>query len=84
MFGLPQEVLGPLGALVLALAVIAGLVKFLSMLWKTHLEADADDRAQRDKAIALLEVNLEATQRMARAWEERNKRDAARTRKGDP
>lgn len=71
------DLLGPTALLVAALTAVG-------VLWREHLKADADDRTQRDKAITLLEVNLEATQRMARAWEERNKRDAARHRRDDP
>ena len=73
----PDAFLGPVALLVAALVAVGAL-------WREHLKADADDRAQRDKAIALLEVNLDAMQRMARAWEERNRRDAAQRRRSDP
>lgn len=73
----PDAFLGPAALLVAALVAVGAL-------WREHLKADADDRAQRDKAIALLEATLDGTQRMARAWEERNRRDAAQRRRGDP
>jgi hypothetical protein len=72
----PDALLGPLALLVGALLSVA-------VLWREHLRADADDRAQRDKAIGLLEASLDANQRMAHAWEERNRRDAAARRRSD-
>jgi len=59
-------------------------------LWRTHLEADRDDRDQRDRALALLEKALDgnreaaaASKSMATAWDERNRIDAARRRRID-
>lgn len=54
---MPPEVLGPLGLTV-------GAVVAVIVLWRDHLRADADDRAQRDWAMGLV-------QRMAEAWEKR-------------
>ena len=81
--GIPSEVFGPAGALVLSIAVIAGLVKLAMILWKEHLKADQDDRDQRDRAIGLLEQLVPSVNRMADAWEARNKADAARRRRND-
>lgn len=80
----PPELLGPVGALVLAILVLGGLVKVLLMLWHEHLKADEDDRAQRDRALAIVADLVPAVKAMAAAWEARNKADAARRRRGDP
>lgn len=72
-----DALLGPLALLVAALLAIG-------VLWREHMRADQDDRDQRDKAMLLLEAALDGTKRMATAWEERNKRDAAARRRGDP
>ena len=88
--GIPPEVFGPAGALVLAILVIVGLVKLAMILWKEHLKADQDDRDQRDKALHLLEEavagnksHADANRSMAAAWDARNKADAARKRRED-
>lgn len=67
---------------------LGGLALF--SLWREHLKADQDDRAQRDRALALLElaergneVAAEAGKAMAAAWAERNRMDAARQRRQD-
>lgn len=71
------QVLGPLGALV-------GAVVTVVVLWREHVKADADDRAQRDKAIAIAETAVAGLARLADAWETRNRDDAQRRRLGDP
>ena len=80
---MPTELLGPTGALVAALFGVAALARAIVVLWKEHLEADKDDRAQRDRAIALLEDLAPGVKAMAAAWELRNRNDAARRRKED-
>ena len=79
----PDQLTGPLGALVLALAGLGLAAKAIHTLWKEHLEADRDDRGQRDRAMALAETAIEGTRRMAEAWEERNRRDRERHRHDD-
>lgn len=55
---MPPELLGPLGLTVaLGFAVVA--------LWRDHLRADADDRAERDRAAALLAAQTPAIDRLA-------------------
>jgi hypothetical protein len=80
---LTSEVVGPTGALVLAVIILGVVGKVIQALWKEHLEADKDDRAQRDRAMALAETAAEGTRRMAEAWEQRNARDRQRSRPGD-
>ena len=59
---MPPELLGPLGLTVaLAFAVVA--------LWRDHTRADADDRVQRDTAIAGWKAQTDATNRVADALE---------------
>lgn len=73
---MPAELYGPLGLLVgLGLAVAA--------LWRDHLRADADDRVQRDIAIAGWREQTAATNRLAAAIEKRNARDAQTHRGAD-
>jgi hypothetical protein len=73
-----------------AAGVITALLVVVGVLWRAHLLADADDRQQRDKALALLEAALAANHDhavaqadMAKAWDVRNKADAARRRRND-
>jgi hypothetical protein len=56
-----SAVLGPLGALVLAVIVLAGLTRAFVVLWREHLKADKDDRDQRDKALAIAHDQVAAT-----------------------
>lgn len=42
----------------------------VAALWRDHLRADAEDRAQRDRAIALSEAQVAATNRVAEGQEE--------------
>jgi predicted outer membrane lipoprotein len=81
---MPPELLGPLG-LTAALAFAVGA------LWREHLRADADDRIQRDRAIAVSEAQTDATERVARnqeelvaAFREFVREQATRQRRGDP
>ena len=81
---MPPEILGPTGLLVAALLAIAFLVRvILSVLWPEHLRADADDRAQRDTAIAGWTSATSGLARLAEAWEQRNREDAIRHRADD-
>lgn len=70
------ELLGPLALTVAALYVIREL-------WREHLAADADDRAQRDTAIIGWRDQTAATNRLADAIEQRNRDDVTRQRRGD-
>lgn len=77
---MPPDLLGPT-------ALLAGALIAVGVLWREHTKADADDRAQRDQALALLAValagNTEAavgSKAMAAAWDERNRIDNERNR----
>lgn len=73
---MPPELLGPLGlTIALGLAVLA--------LWRDHIRADADDRAQRDTAIAGWRDQTNATTRLADAIEAKARDDGARKRQAD-
>lgn len=78
-----DKILGPTGALVFSVVVVIALARALWILWKEHLKADADDRAQRDSAFALAQTAVDGIKRMAEAWEERNRRDRERGRRDD-
>lgn len=83
---------GVVAILLLILGSGAWIVfRVVKELWRDHLSADHDDRAQRDRALDLLETSLQANRDhakasadMANAWNERNKADAARRRRMDP
>jgi hypothetical protein len=86
----PPELLGPVGALVLAIAGLIAVSRFTVLLWRVHLEADADDRAQRDRAFVndeksqeLLRISLDNHKASIAAWNRRLDADAARNRKSD-
>lgn len=74
---MPDALLGPTAALVGAIIVIG-------TLWREHLRADAEDRRQRDEAIAEAREQLAVTERLTAALEARNRRDANRRRREDP
>jgi hypothetical protein len=85
-----EQLAGPVGALVLALFIIAGLARVIQLLWRDHLAADQDDRTQRDHALELLAASLKAntdhaaaSADMAKAWDARNRADAERRRRSD-
>lgn len=71
-----EPLLGPAGALVGAVAVIA-------VLWREHLKADKDDRDQRDRALGLVEGIVPTVKTMAGALEAINRRAANRGRADD-
>ena len=74
---MPPDLLGPFGlAVALAIAV--------SALWRDHMRADADDRSQRDTALAGWREQVAATNRLADAIEADRKDRAERHRLGDP
>ena len=81
---MPDAVFGPTGALVGAVILLGLAGAAIRALWREHLEADKDDRAQRDRAMALATDAVDGTKRMAAAWERRNERDLARRRHGEP
>ena len=70
------ELLGPFG-------LVVGAVVALGVLWREHLRADAEDRRQRDDAIAEAREQTAVTKRLADALEARNRRDAGRRRRED-
>lgn len=84
------DVTGPFGALLLAVAILGIAGKVISELWTEHKRGDADDRDQRDKAIARLEAmvgaldrNTAATAELATAFREYIAEQATRHRSGD-
>ncbi len=65
-------------------AALAGtMVTVVGVLWRLHLQADADDRAQRDRTFELLDLSLQNNRDAIAAWEQRDRTDAARARRGD-
>lgn len=64
---------------VLVAVVLAGL----AVLWREHLKADQDDRAQRDLAQDLLGRSLENNANAIAAWNRRNEQEASRQRRND-
>ena len=74
---MPPEILGPLGLLV-------GAVTAVTILWREHLKADADDRRQRDEAADLLRQSLANNAAAIAAWDRRTAAEAARQRRTDP
>lgn len=79
----PEEIYGPFGAvIVLAFSALA-LGKVISALWKEHLRADADDRAQRDHALELLDGILPTLRDISAAMAAANRDAASRHRRSD-
>jgi sensor c-di-GMP phosphodiesterase-like protein len=90
MAELREAILGPAGALVLALVILYIVGRVLLTLWKEHLAADARDREQRDRAQAvsaevrdLLRQSLQNNADQVAAWNKRSDQEAARRRKSD-
>lgn len=68
-------------------ALAVGFTRAIVVLWRNHLEADLDDRTQRNLALGLLDKALDGNREaaagsksMAAAWDERNRIDAERNR----
>ena len=87
---LMSAVVGPVGALVLAVIVLFVVARVLQLLWGEHMKADQRDRDQRDVAQAnnlatkeLLRLSLENNAKAIDAWNRRNEQDAARQRRSD-
>jgi sensor c-di-GMP phosphodiesterase-like protein len=87
---LREAILGPAGALVLALLVLYVVGRVLLTLWKEHLAADERDREQRDRAQAvsaevrdLLRQSLQNNADQVAAWNKRSDQEAARRRRSD-
>jgi len=85
-----QAIFGPLGALALALLGLYILGRILLVLWREHLKADDEDRAQRDRAEAreaetkeLLRQSLSNNADSITSWNRRNELDANRQRRAD-
>ena len=74
----PPDVYGPFGALVLLCIVAYILLKVIKELWLEHLRADADDRSQRDIAVAGWQAQTEATKELADAIRKAADRRSAR------
>ena len=80
----PEQLAGPTGAIIALIAVLGIAARVIQVLWSDHLRADADDRTQRDTAIAGWREQTAATNRLAEAIEQRNARDARAKRSQDP
>ena len=66
------------------IAVLAGtMATVVGVLWRLHLQADADDRTQRDRALGLLDLSLQNNRDAISAWAKRDDTDAARVRRSD-
>ena len=66
------------------IAALAGtMVTVVGVLWRLHLQADAEDRRQRDRFADLLDLSLQNNRDAIAAWAKRDAADAARTRRGD-
>lgn len=78
-----DAVLGPLGALALALVVLYYGFRFIRGLIDDHLRSDLDDRQQRDTALRLLEAEQANAREQISAWNRRNELEAARGRRAD-
>jgi len=67
---------GPWAVVLFIGAIVAvGGARAIVILWRNHLEADAEDRRQRDDNFLLARDLADGTKRMAGAWEARNRRD---------
>lgn len=73
---MPPELFGPAGLLVALLVAVAAL-------WRDHLRADAEDRKQRDNALAGWAAQTEATNRLATAIEQQSREQSERHRRAD-
>jgi hypothetical protein len=73
---LPPELLGPF-------ALTVALTFAVVLLWRDHLRADADDRAQRDRALELLPSILQALRDLTDAQKAANIDAAERHRRSD-
>jgi len=87
---LRDAILGPAGALVLALVILYVVGRILLTLWKEHLAADQRDRDQRAEARADADAYRELLREahsihrdQVNAWNKRNEQDAARQRRSD-
>ena len=63
--------------------IVAGLLAIVGILWRDHLRADAEDRSQRDIALAGWKEQTEANRIHAEAQSARVKAEAARKRRTD-
>lgn len=63
--------------------VTTALTAVIGALWRLHLQADADDRAQRDEAIAGWRDSTAAVNRLAEAIEKDTADRAKRHRETD-
>jgi hypothetical protein len=79
----PPDLYGPEGALVALVAGVIILVRIAMILWKDHLRADEDDRAQRDAALAGWKAQVDATKELSEAIKTRAADDAQRSRRSD-
>ena len=72
----PEQLVGPF-------ALTFGSVAVVIALWRDHLRSDADDRAVRDRSLAIAEHLTDAVNRLTDALEQQARDHAARQRRGD-
>jgi hypothetical protein len=78
-----EQLLGPAGALVAVIFGVVGLARVVQVLWKDHLRADSEDRTERDRNYDGWITQTRANEKLADAWEQRNRDEAARRRLSD-
>lgn len=66
------------------LALLTALALAVAVLWRAHVSSDADVKAQRDLAVTGWREQTTATAQLAQAIDQRNSRDRAQVRSGDP
>ena len=61
-----------------AAGVISALVVIVGVLFRLHLQADAEDRRQRDENFLLAKDAVDGVKRLAASWEARERRFASK------
>ena len=61
-----------------AAGVISALVVIVGVLFRLHLQADAEDRRQRDENFLLAKDAVDGVKRLAASWEVRERRYASK------
>lgn len=67
-----DQILGPFGATVLLLAIVTLFGRVIQVLWNDHQKRDAKDSVTLDRAIALSEAQVAATNSVAEGQKELN------------
>ena len=62
-----------------AVGVITALVAIVGILFRLHLQADAEDRRQRDENFLLAKDAVDGVKRLAASWEARERRFNAKS-----